>query len=173
VHAHVRLCLSLFVAGLGWGVPAPAGAAFQTPTTVATTKDAPVTPVVSLDAAETRAIAGRWGIEVESLTLTASGYMLDFRYRVLDARKARPIFERRTKPVLRDEATGVDVAVPVPPKTGALRSSNDPKAGRTYFMFFANPARFIKAGSPVTITIGPVRITGLRVGLDGRSGERP
>lgn len=168
MRVRSRLCMSVLIIGLGGGVSSsPARAeALQTPTTVVTTKEAPVVPVESLDATDARAIAKKWGIHIESIKLTASGYMLDFRYRVLDARKAKPIFERKTKPILRDDATGVEVAVPVPPKTGALRSSNDPKAGRTYFMFFANPARFIKAGSAVTVTIGAVRISGLRVGSD-------
>jgi len=174
VRVHSRLGMSVLVIGLGGVLPARADA-LQTPTTVVLTTNAPAVAVESLDAADARAIAKKWGIEVESMKLTASGYMLDFRYRVLDARKARPMFERKTKPILKDDATGVEVAVPVPPKTGALRSSNDPKAGRTYFMFFANPARFIKAGSAVTVTIGPVRITGLRVGTDGHNPgvERP
>ena len=170
-----RLCMSVLIIGLGGVFPAQAGALVQTPTIVEIAKAPVVVPTESLDAADRRAIAKQWGIEIESMTLTASGYMLDFRYRVLDARKARPIFERKTKPILKDDATGVEVAVPVPPKTGALRSSNDPKAGRTYFMFFANPARFIKAGSAVTVTIGPVRISGLRVDTDGNAPgpERP
>ncbi len=109
------------------------------------------------------ALVRKWGIRVEGIRLTAAGHMLDFRYRVVDARKARPLFERKTKPVLRDEASGVQMAVPVPPKTGALRNSNDPKAGRTYFMFFANPGRFIAAGNRVTVTIGAFSVSGIRV----------
>lgn len=133
-----------------------------------TPRPAELTRTGALTAADARRIAWQWGIEIESLRLTSSGYMLDFRYRVLDARKARPLFARRTKPILIDEATGAQVAVPVPPKTGALRNSNDPKAGRTYFMFFANPGRFIKAGNLVTVTIGTFSVAGIRV--DGEHG---
>ena len=92
-----------------------------------------------------------------------AGYMLDFRYQVVDARKARPLFERKTKPVLHDEKTGAVLAVPTPPKTGPLRSSNDPKAGRTYFMFFANPGRLVAEGQTVTVTIGQFIVSGIRV----------
>ena len=108
-------------------------------------------------------IARRWGIRIESMRLTAAGYMLDFRYRVVDARKAKPIFARRTKPRLIDEATGAVMLVPTPPKTGALRNSNDPKAGRSYFMFFANPGRLIAEGRTVTVTIGEFSVSGIRV----------
>jgi cytochrome oxidase Cu insertion factor (SCO1/SenC/PrrC family) len=119
---------------------------------------------LSVDDPET--IARTWGIRIESLRLSASGYMLDFRYRVVDERKAKPLFERKIKPKLRDDASGIEVQVPVPPKTGALRNSNQPHAGRSYFMFFGNPARFIKAGSRVTITIGGFSVEGVRVEPD-------
>jgi len=116
-----------------------------------------------LRAGQRELIEDRWGIRIEALRLTASGYMLDFRYTVLDPAKAEPLFARKFKPVLTDEKTGAVMAVPVPPKTGALRPSNDPKEGRTYFMFFANPGRFIQKSNPVTVTIGEFSVTGLIV----------
>jgi hypothetical protein len=124
-------------------VPAPTAGAFQ--------------------AADTAAIARRWGLEVKAMRLAESGYMLEFRYRILDAAKAQPLFSRKTKPTLRDEVSGLDTAVPNPPTTGALRSTNDAKAGRTYFMFFANPGRLIKAGNTVTVTIGDFVVSGIPV----------
>jgi hypothetical protein len=117
----------------------------------------------ALAASDKAAIAERWGIRIESLRLTAAGYMLDFRYHVIDAEKAAPLFVRKTRPMLTDEATGVVVAVPVPPKTGSLRSSNHPKQGRTYFMFFANPGTFIGKHRKVTVTIGEFSVRGITV----------
>lgn len=117
----------------------------------------------SLAATDHAAIEARWGIRIQGLHLTAAGYMLDFRYKVVDPGKAAPLFDRKFKPVLRDEKTGAVMAVPAPPKTGALRSSNDPKEGRTYFMFFANPAHFIGKYSRVTVSIGEFSISGLTV----------
>ena len=125
-------------------------------------ESAPAPAPVAIDAADA-ALVRKWGIRIEGMRLTAAGHMLDFRYRVVDARKAKPLFERKTKPVLRDEASGVQTAVPVPPKTGPLRNSNDPIAGRTYFMFFANPGRFIAPGNRVTVTIGAFSVSGIRV----------
>ena len=122
----------------------------------------PAAPPGAIDATDA-ALVRKWGIRIEGVRLTAAGHMLDFRYRVVDARKAKPLFERKTKPVLRDEASGVQTAVPVPPKTGPLRNSNDPIAGRTYFMFFANPGRFIAPGNLVTVTIGAFSVSGIRV----------
>jgi hypothetical protein len=122
-----------------------------------------VPAVRPLRAGQRELIEERWGIRIEALRLTAAGYMLDFRYTVLDPAKAEPLFARKFKPVLTDEKTGAVMAVPVPPKTGALRPSNDPKAGRTYFMFFANPGHFVQKYNQVTVTIGEFSVSGLVV----------
>lgn len=97
------------------------------------------------------------------MRLASGGYMLEFRYRIVDANKAQPLFNRGTRPMLKDDASGFQSVVPNPPTTGSLRSSNDAKAGRTYFMFFANPSRFVKAGGTVTVTIGEFSVTGIPV----------
>jgi hypothetical protein len=116
-----------------------------------------------LPAADPASIARRWGVEIAGMRLASRGYMLEFRYKILDANKAQPIFKRGLRPLLSDDATAFQSTVPNPPTTGALRSTNDAKAGRTYFTFFANPGRFVKAGSTVTVTIGEFSITGIPV----------
>jgi len=105
----------------------------------------------------------QWGVELLGVRQTAAGYMLELRYRVMDPAKARPLFERKTKPLLVDEASGATFAVPTPPKTGALRNSNPPLAGHTYWMFFANPGGFVKPGRRVSVVIGDFRADGLVV----------
>lgn len=104
-----------------------------------------------------------WGVEVLGVRQTAAGYMLEFRYRVLDAARAKPLFERRTRPVLVDQESGVSLVVPAPPKTGALRNSNPPLAGHTYWMFFGNPGGFVKPGRRVSVVIGEFRAEGIVV----------
>jgi len=105
----------------------------------------------------------RWGVEVLYVRQTAAGYMLEFRYKVLDANKAKPLFERQTKPILTHYMTGAKLIVPTPAKTGALRNSNPPKSGTTYWMFFANPAKMVKQGDTVGIKIGEFQVTDLVV----------
>ena len=100
------------------------------------------------------------------MRLASRGYMLEFRYKILDAAKAQPLFGRGLRPTLRDDASGFESTVPNPPTTGALRSTYDAKAGRTYFMFFANPSRFVRAGSTVTVTIGEFNVSGIPVADD-------
>lgn len=96
----------------------------------------------------------QWGVEVVFVRQTSAGYMLEFRYKVLDAEKAKPLFERQTKPTLTHVNSGARFIVPTPPKTGALRNSNPPLADHTYWMFFANPGKYVKPGDLVTIEIG-------------------
>lgn len=105
----------------------------------------------------------RWGIRVQSMRLTAEGLMLDFRYRVLDAEKAAPLFSREVKPYLVDEATGARFLVPESPKVGALRTTRPPKEGKNYFIIFVNPGRYVKAGNKVSVVIGEFKVEHLVV----------
>jgi hypothetical protein len=114
-------------------------------------------------AQEEPGIEEKWGIEVQRIKLTAAGHMLDFRFRVIDPEKARPLFTRQTKPYLIDRASGAKLVVPRPAKTGPLRSSNEPMADRVYWMFFANPGKTVKAGGEVTVVIGDFQAEGLTV----------
>lgn len=96
----------------------------------------------------------KWGVKVLGIRLTAEGYMLDFRYRVLDPEKTTPLFDRNIKPYLVDEATGAMFVVPEPPKVGALRNTRKPQPDRNYFIMFANPGRYVKKGNKVTVVSG-------------------
>ncbi len=95
----------------------------------------------------------QWGVEVVALRLTGANYMLDFRYKVLNPEKAAELFERANKPVLIHHPSGARLEVPRPAKTGPLRPTNPPEAGRIYFMFFSNPG-VVHSGDEVTVKIG-------------------
>ena len=105
------------------------------------------------------------GVRLERLQLSAAGYMLDMRYRVLDPDKAKALFERRVRPVLIDDATGLRVTVPDTPKLGQLRSTGarNVKVDRTYSMLFANPGKSIERGTRLTLLVGEARVDGLLV----------
>jgi hypothetical protein len=123
----------------------------------------PAAPVVPIKAQNRMAIRDRWGVEIDGVQITAGGYMLNFRYKVVDAEKAAPLFVRKTKPVLTDEKSGANMQVPVGPTTGAMRSSNTPQEGRLYFMFFANPGRYLQKYDMVTVTIGEFSVSNIVV----------
>jgi hypothetical protein len=117
---------------------------------------------VTTEQVEASKIEDVWGIQIVGIRQTAAGHMLDFRYRVVDAGKAAPLFVRQIQPYLIDESSGKSLTVPNMAKVGPLRSSNKPLQGRTYWMFFGNPG-LVKAGSKVSVVIGDFRVQNLTV----------
>jgi len=108
-------------------------------------------------------IEEQWGIEVLQIRLSAAGYMLDFRYKVVDPDKAIPVLSRRAKSYLIDQATGTKMQIPIT-KIGSIRQTTlKPEAGRIYFTIFANPGKLIKPGNKITVAIGDMRIEDLVV----------
>jgi hypothetical protein len=95
------------------------------------------------------------GIKVLHIRQTAAGYMLDFRYKVIDPVKAAAFVKRSNKPLLHVIKNGSTLQVPSSSKIGPLRQSAQfAKSGKNYFMFFANPGRMVKSGDKIKISIG-------------------
>jgi hypothetical protein len=104
------------------------------------------------------------GIESVAIRQTSAGYMLDYRYRVLDPVLAADMLDRKIKPYLLHEATGKVLAVPVTAKVGPLRQSTlKPEAGRIYFMMFGNAGNLVQVGDKVSLIIGEHKIEHLTV----------
>ena len=105
-----------------------------------------------------------FGIEVTGVHVSAAGYMLDFRYKVLDAAKALPLLAAGVKTYLVDQATGAVLGVPSTAKVGSLRqTSREAVPGRVYFTFFANPGAAVKPGAKVTVVMGDMHAPDLVV----------
>jgi hypothetical protein len=126
------------------------------------------TPVVASQpiAVVADSVESTYGIRVEGLRLTAAGSMLDFRYRVLDTRKAAPILDGRMLPYLLDEAHGAKLGVPDTPVLGRIRQTarnNKILTDRTYFIMFGNPGKALQSGDKVTLLLGDLKITDLTV----------
>jgi len=97
----------------------------------------------------------QWGIEALKVTLSANGYMVDFRYRVIDPKKAAKAVNRRDQPYLRNLKTGRNSLVPSPANIGALRhTGGNLQKGKHYFVLFANPGKAIKRGDKVNLVMG-------------------
>lgn len=106
----------------------------------------------------------RLGIKVEGIRRSAAGYMLDFRFQVVDPEKAKPIMDRSIKPYVIDEASGAKFVIPSSPKVGPMRqTTRHAEAGRSYWLLFANPGRYIKPDRLVTVVVGDVRLEHLVV----------
>jgi hypothetical protein len=111
------------------------------------------------------AIRDEWGIEPVSLRPSLGGAMLDFRFKVLDAEKAKPLFDRKVKPYLLDVKTGQALGMPDNTKLGALRAGlrNPPIVGKLYFVLFANGQGTVRRGSQVKVVLGGCTLDNLRV----------
>jgi hypothetical protein len=96
-----------------------------------------------------------WGVQLIGIRRTALGYMLDFRYRVVDAEKAAPILDRRITPYVEVAETGVRLLVPQAPKLGSMRQTSFAvKPDRDYFIVFANPSQLVRKGDQVNVVVG-------------------
>jgi hypothetical protein len=115
---------------------------------------------------DSKALAEKWGVEVIGMSMTSAGYMLDFRFRVLDADKALPLFEHRIKPYVVADKSDIKLPTPMAPKVGAFRPTNrgkNIKADKTYYMVFANPDNYVKPGEKVSVVIGDFRAENMTV----------
>jgi hypothetical protein len=105
----------------------------------------------------------KWGVEVLGVRSTSSGYMLSFRYRVLDPERAQPINDAKNRAYVVDEVSGARLAVPAMENIGELRQTTRPIAGQNYFIVFGNPGQLVKKGGRVSVVIGNFRVPNLVV----------
>ncbi|MBS2029520.1 MAG: hypothetical protein JST54_16580 [Deltaproteobacteria bacterium] len=107
----------------------------------------------------------KYGIEPVSVQLAASGYIVNFRYRVVDAKRAVQLFHDGIKPTLTDHDSGQTLAMPADTKLGGLRASprSAPTVGKLYYVLFSNPTRAVRSGNHVDVSIGPCELKNLAV----------
>ena len=89
--------------------------------------------------------------------------MLTFRYKVLDAEKAKVLLDAKSTAYLVDEVSGARMAVPAMENIGELRQSKDAVTGREYFIMFGNGSRIVQRGSKVDVVIGNFHADGIIV----------
>ncbi len=164
---------ALACAGLLWSVALQAadGGAESTAVAALNTRQMPAQQApaaTAIEPARSRATQSlyfkrTWGVEIVGVKPVSSGYMLSFKYRVLDPEKAKLLNDRQSKAYLVDEATGIVLAVPAMENVGELRTGAAPEADRTYFMIFGNPGKLVKSGSRVSVMVGAMHIDGLIV----------
>lgn len=104
-----------------------------------------------------------WGVDSLSVRAVESGEVIRFSYRVLDARKAKALNDKKNEPSLIDPQARVKLVVPSLEKVGQLRQTSTPEAGKVYWMAFSNKGRFVKRGDRVIVTIGQFKADGLVV----------
>jgi len=104
-----------------------------------------------------------WGIEDITLRAAASGTVIRFSYRVVDAGKAKILNDKKQNPYLLVEKNGERLEVPTTEKVGQLRQTAASENGREYWMAFGNRNHTVQPGDRVEVVIGPFRASGLVV----------
>lgn len=130
----------------------------STPPEVALNQEHGSTQAASLEAS--------YGIRVDGLRLSAHGYILDFRYRVLNPENAAPILDAKKTVYLVDEARGAKLGVPQSPVIGGMRQTSRNRVvytDRDYFILFVNPGRAVRTGDKLKLAVDGVKIAELTV----------
>jgi hypothetical protein len=110
--------------------------------------------------------AEQHGIRVTGLHLSAHGYVLDLRYRVVDKALAAPLLDRKKKVYLVDAAHGAKLGVPESPKLGGMRQTSRNYTiytDRDYFILFVNPGRAVQPGDELKLAVDDTTIATLKV----------
>lgn len=112
---------------------------------------------------QAKTLRRQWGIDDIHLRSTASGSLIRFSYRVVDADRAKILNSKKATPYLVDEKNGLALQIPMLEQIGQLRQVATPQNGREYWMAFSNKGRYVKPGNRVAVVIGSLRINGLVV----------
>ena len=110
--------------------------------------------------------AAKHGIRVTGLHLSAHGYVLDLRYRVLDKELAAPLLDRKKKVYLLDDAHNARLGVPESPVIGGMRQTSrnyTVYTDRDYFILFVNPGRAVRPGDVLKLAVDSTTIAELKV----------
>jgi hypothetical protein len=106
------------------------------------------------------------GIAVHGLHVSAHGYILDLRYRVIDPVKAAVLLEPGNKVQLLDARRGATLGIPESPVIGPMRQTSRNHViyrDRDYFVLFANPGSAVKPGDMVRLAVDGRALARLRV----------
>jgi hypothetical protein len=131
------------------------------PTTGMSLPDSPLSPEAVAEAE-----AAKHGIRVTGLHLSAHGYVLDLRYRVLDKELAAPLLDKKKKVYLLDEAHNAKLGVPESPVIGGMRQTSRNYTiytDRDYFILFVNPGRAVRPGDVLKLAVDSTTIAALKV----------
>jgi hypothetical protein len=99
-------------------------------------------------------LAEDWGIEPVHIRVTAGGYMIEFRYKILDTQKALIMSDRQYYPHLQSLKSRARLSVTYGPTVGVLKSNRKfIKEGKHYSAIFSNEGQHLLPGDKVKIEI--------------------
>jgi len=95
-----------------------------------------------------------WGIEPIHARVTANGYMIEFRYKVVDPEKAVILSDRKQFPYMLSMKSRARLSVPYFPTVGFIKSNRRfLHAGRNYSAMFSNEGTHLLRGDQVRIQV--------------------
>jgi hypothetical protein len=102
-----------------------------------------------------RQLATTYGIHLTLVGVTAAGGLVDLRFQITDAAKARKLFDSPSvMPAVVDETSGVVLQ----PPHGGHHSHITPANGASYFVLIGNAGGVVQRGVPVSVVINNVRV---------------
>jgi membrane-bound ClpP family serine protease len=125
-------------------------------------KTSPYIPAKATDRALEYYAAGG-GVDAPRVQLTASGNLVRFSYRIVDAAAAKALVDRNATPYLYAPRAHALLHVPVMEQIGPLRQTGEIEVGKAYWMVFSNKGNLVKAGDRVSVIVGTYHIDGLMV----------
>lgn len=111
-----------------------------------TTKTRPITR---------KQLASQYGIRLTLVGVTAGGGLVDLRFKITDAKKARKLFNGPSvMPAVVAEPTGTVLQG----SHGGHGAKVKPRSGASYFMLIGNAGGVVQDGVPVTVQFNSVRV---------------
>lgn len=100
-------------------------------------------------------LADDYGIRLNLVGVTAAGGLVDLRFTITDASKARRLFTDATvMPGIVVERSGAVLQAP----HGGRHHSINPTSGASYFVLIGNAGGAVQRGVPVSVLINGVRV---------------
>ena len=95
-----------------------------------------------------------WGIEPIHARVTANGYMIEFRYKVVDPEKATILSDRKRFPYMLSMKSRAKLSVPYFPTVGFIKSNRKfLHPGKNYTAMFSNEGTHMLRGDQVRIQV--------------------
>ena len=95
-----------------------------------------------------------WGVEPVHARVTANGFMIEFRYKVLDPKKALILSDRKDFPYMISQKSRAKLSVPYFPTVGYVKSNRGfLHQGRNYSALFSNENQHMRRGDKVKIQV--------------------
>ena len=95
-----------------------------------------------------------WGIQPVHIRVTAGGYMIEFRYKILDTEKALILSDRKDYPHLNALKSQARLSVTYGATVGVLKSNRRfIKQGKNYNAIFSNEGQHLLPGDKVKVSI--------------------